>query len=176
MTKEIAKIFLVAAFLISISACERRNCQNVACPVGQACNNGHCYCADGYEGADCGVESYIKYVTGSPGGSGVKSWNVTESCYGGSSNFPSYTTFITHNSSNPSSIEINNMLGGNCTVYANIRTDYSNQGNIVEINSQSCGGITVSGQGTYDVNYNRITFQLNYTYNFNSYQCTQTFY
>jgi len=175
MTKEIAKIFLVASFLITISSCDRRNCQNVSCPVGQNCANGQCYCTDGYEGADCNTESYLKYVTGSTGGSGVKSWNVTETCYSGSSNFPGYTAFITHNSTVPREIEINNFLG-NGTVYATIRTDQSNKGNIVEINSQSCGGIMVSGQGIWDVNYNRITFQLNYTYNFNSYQCTHTFY
>ncbi len=170
MTKEIAKIFLVAAFLVSISACERQSCQNVSCPVGQACNSGRCYCADGYEGTDCIQYAYEKYVAN------FKSWNVTESCYSSSSNFPSYTSFITHSSSNPSEIEINNMLGGLCTVYAYIRTDQSNQGNIVEINTQNCGGITISGQGIWDVNYSRITFELNYTFNGGSYQCTHTYY
>ena len=175
MKNQIAKIFLVAALLITISSCDRQSCKDVACPIGQGCVNGQCYCADGYEGADCNTESYLKYTSGTPGGSGIKSWNVIESCYSGS-NFPGYTAFITHNSTSPREIEINNFLGGSGTVYATIRTDQNNQGNIVEINSQNCGGIVVSGQGTYDVNYNRITFQLNYTYNFTSYQCTHTFY
>jgi len=177
MIKEVAKIFLVGALLVTIWSCEKRNCQNVVCPANQACNNGNCYCADGYEGSDCNTESYIKYVTGTASGSGVKSWNVTESCYSASSNFPSYTSYITHNSSYPNVIEINNMLGGYCgEVIGYIRTDQTNQGNIIEINTQSCGGITLSGQGTWDPNYHRITFQLNYTLNGGSYQCTHTYY
>ena len=177
MTKQIAKIFLVVALLITISSCERRSCQNVACPVGQTCNTGRCFCADGMEGTDCGVESWTKYVSGTLGGSGSKSWNVTESCYSATSNFPSYTSYITHNSAYPSVIEINNMMGGYCgQVIGYIRTDQSNQGNIVEIQTQSCGALTLSGQGTYDVNYHRITFQLNYTWNGGTYQCTHTLY
>ena len=171
MIKEIAKIFLVAALLITISSCERKSCQNVACPVGQACNSGRCFCADGYEGTNCNTLAYEKYVAN------FKSWNVTESCYSASTNFPNYISYITHNSSYPSQIEINNMLGGYCgQVIGYIRTDQSNLGNIVEIQTQSCGGITLSGQGIYDVNYHRITFQLNYTFNGGSYQCTHTYY
>jgi len=171
MKKEIAKIFLVVAFLITISACDRRNCENVVCPVNQGCNNGQCYCGDGYEGTDCNTYSFEKYVAN------FRTWNVTESCYSSSGNFPSYTSYFSHNSSNPSEIEINNMLGSMCTpVYAYIRTDQSNQGNILEINAQNCGGITVSGQGTYNPSLNRITFELNYTFNGGSYQCTHTYY
>jgi hypothetical protein len=178
MKNQVAKIFLVAALLITISSCERKSCQNVACPVGQACNNGRCFCADGYEGANCDVESWTKYTSGLLSGSGSKSWNVTESCYSvPQPNFPSYTAFITHNSSYPNVIEINNMMGGYCgQVIGYIRTDQSNQGNIIEIQTQSCGSLTLNGQGTWDPNYHRITFQLNYTFNGLSYQCTQTFY
>lgn len=175
MIKEMAKIFLVAALLLTISACEKQSCKNVSCPVGQACNSGKCFCADGYEGTNCDVESNTKYVTGYLGGSGYKDWQVYETCNSSSSNFPGYNSTITHNSSNPSEIEINNFFGRG-TVYANIRTDQSNQGNIVEINTQDCGGVTVSGQGTYDVTNSRITFQLNYTLFGASYNCTHTFY
>ncbi len=169
MKNQIAKILLAAALLITISACDRKTCQNVACPVGQGCNNGQCYCADGYEGADCLVPSVDKYVDN------YRNWNVTETCYTSSPNFPSYTAYFVHNSSNPSEIEIHGMLGG--TIYANIRTDNSNQGNIVEINSQNTGAYIVSGQGVYDVNLRRITFNLNYGYsNGPTNQCTHTFY
>jgi hypothetical protein len=171
MINQMAKILLAAALLITISACERKSCQNVACPVGQNCNNGNCYCIDGYEGTNCNTPSYEKYVDN------YRNWNVTESCYSSSPNFPSYTAFFSHNSSNPSELEINNMLGGQCTIYAYIRTDGTNQGNIIEINQQNCGAYTVSGQGIYDPNYRRITFNLTYGYsNGGSYQCTHTFY
>ncbi len=170
MIKEMAKILLAAVLLTTISACDKVTCDNVACPVGQGCNQGRCYCADGYEGTDCNTLSYAKYVDN------FRTWNVTESCYSASPNFPSYSAYFTHNSSNPSELEINNMLGGQCTVYAYIRTDGSNQGNIVEINTQTCGGITISGQGIYDPNYRRVTFNLNYTFGGGNYQCTHTFY
>lgn len=162
----------VFGFLLiaSIASCDRKTCQNVSCPVGQACNNGACYCTDGYEGTDCNTYAYEKFVAN------FRTWNVIESCYSSSPNFPSYTSYFTHNSSNPSEIEIINMLGGMCTVYAYIRTDYNNQGNIIEINSQNCGGITISGQGTYNPSLNRITFNLNYTFNGGTYQCTHTYY
>lgn len=171
MTKAFAKIFLVAALLITISSCERKSCQNVACPVGQACNNGKCYCADGYEGADCSTLSYLKYEAGS------RSWNVSESCYSSASNFGSYTCFMQGNPSDYRQVYIYNMLGNNCNpLIATIRTDYNNLGNILEIPTQSCGGITVSGQGTYYTNpYVNIVFQLNYSYNGGNYQCTETF-
>src|ERR1043165_6255319 len=174
--KTFAKLFLVAILFTTISSCERQSCSDVACPLGQNCANGRCYCADGLEGTDCASESWSKYTSGTIGGGGSKSWNVVESCSNGYSNFASYTALITHNSSDPKLIDINNFLGGNGTVTGVIRTDQSNQGNIVEINNQNCGGILVNGQGTWDPSYHRITFQLNYTYNFTSYQCTHTFY
>ena len=67
-------------------------------------------------------------------------------------------------------------MGGNCSIDAYIRTDQSNLGDIIEIPITTCGGITVSGQGNYDPANNRITFQLNYTTQNGSFQCTQTFY
>ena len=168
--KPLAKIFFASIFLVFVSACERKSCNNVVCPANQSCFNGQCYCADGLEGTNCQTYSYTKYVDNN------RSWYVNESCSGASSNFPSYTCFFTQYSSNPSEIQINNFLGGNCTAYAYIRTDQSNQGNIIDIPSQNCGGITVSGQGTYYSNNHRIIFQLNYTFNFASYSCTHTFY
>ena len=165
-----AKIFLVMIFIVTISACERQSCKNVACPIGQNCNSGRCFCQDGYEGTNCDVNAFEKYVANN------RSWNVSESCYGGSPNFGSYTSFFIHSSSVPSELQIANMLGGNCSVTANIRTDQSNQGNIVEILTQSCGGITVSGQGIYSVTNHTIKFDLNYTLNGTSYQCSHTYY
>ncbi len=171
MKNQIAKILLAAALLITISACDRKTCQNVACPVGQGCNNGQCYCADGYEGADCATPSFEKYVDNG------RSWNVTESCYSSPPNFPSYSASFIHYSNNPSEIQIINFMQSQCTIDAYIRTDNSNQGNIIEINQQNCGAYTVSGQGVYDVNLRRITFNLTYGFsNGGSYQCTHTFY
>jgi hypothetical protein len=161
---------IVFVFMVSIWGCEKRNCNNVVCPVGQACNNGQCYCADGYEGTDCNTLAAEKYVAGN------RNWFVSESCYGGNNNFASYNAFFQQYSSNPSELEIVNLLGGNCSATAYIRTDQSNQGNIIEIPSQSCNGIQLSGQGTYYASNNNIVFQLTYTFNGASYDCTHTFY
>ena len=171
MTKGFAKIFLVAALIVTISSCEKRNCQNVACPVGQACNNGKCYCADGFEGTDCQTQSYLKYEAG------VRDWYVSEACYSSSPNFGNYTAYMMGNPNDYRQVYIYNILGNSCSpMIATIRTDYNNMGNILEIPTQNCGGITVSGQATYAANpYVNIVFQLNYTYNGASYQCTETF-
>lgn len=169
------KIFLVIAFFVGISSCERQSCKNVACPVGQQCNTGRCFCADGYENAPgsttCDQYAYLKYVASN------RSWNVYESCYGSSSNFPSYTCFFQPNTSDFRQVYIYNLLGSNCSVLtAIIHTDGSNQGNILEIPTQNCGGITVSGQAAYySTPYVKIVFQLNYTFNGGTYQCTETF-
>src|SRR4051812_8592982 len=97
MVNGVAKIFLVAVLFISISSCEKRNCQNVACPQGQGCNNGRCYCADGYEGNDCSAYSYLKYEAN------FRDWNVSESCYSSAPNFSGYTISIQHD---PSDIRV----------------------------------------------------------------------
>ena len=170
MITRFAKIFFAFIFIVTISACDRKSCNNVTCPVGQACNNGQCYCADGYEGTNCDVNSSEKYVAGS------RSWTVTESCNGTSPNFFNYNAYFQQYSSNPSEIEIVNLFGSyNVTAY--IRTDQSNTGNIIEIPHQNYDGSnTVSGDGTYNTANNRIIFNLNYTYSGISYQCTHTFY
>lgn len=170
MIKPFAKIFFAFIFFAAISSCEKRNCNNVVCPAGQACNSGKCFCADGFEGTDCQTQSFEKYVASS------RYWNVSESCGNTPPNFSNSTCFFLHNSANPSEIEIVNMFNGNCNAIAYIRTDQSNQGNILEIPTQNCGGITVSGQGTYRTsNFAEIILELNYTWNGNSFQCTHTF-
>ncbi|MFN8322140.1 MAG: hypothetical protein U0T74_05730 [Chitinophagales bacterium] len=166
MMKEIAKIFLVLTFILSISACERKSCQNVVCPTGQSCNSGQCYCQDGLEGTNCTEYSYEKYV---------RTYNYTSESCNPVTPFSTGSVFIQHDfSSSLNQIQIYNLMGGYCTyVTAVIRTDYSNKGNILEIPEQNynCSGNIVSGQGTYDALNNRINLQLYYTFGGLSYQC-----
>lgn len=165
MTKSFAKIFVALAFLFAISGCDRKNCSDVVCDYGMTCNQGQCYCPDGYEGTDCSTVSANKYVG---------SYNVNEACYTGASNFFSYPAYIT-NGYRINELQVSNLFGMTSAI-AYVYTDASNQGNVIEVPMQSQGGLTFSGQGTFDpINY-RITINFNYTYNFSSYQCTHTFY
>ncbi len=171
MIKEIAKIFFAAIFIVTISACERQNCKNVSCPSGQNCNNGKCFCPDGYEGSDCLTLSNAKYDG--------YSYNVSVNCFGSNPPFGTsgYISYMSADS-DPRLIHISNFLGGACSdVIATIRTDGSNEGNILEINYQnaSCGGISVSGNGTWYPQTHTIVFNLDITSG-GTYSCQQTFY
>lgn len=163
MKKEIAKIFLVVAFLITISACDRRNCENVVCPVNQGCNNGQCYCGDGYEGTNCDINSYEKYIV------------INNYAYESCNTPPPFTTtnvYITWDGVYINQVHIHNLMGSNCPdVIAIIRTDANNEGNILEINEQTCGGSSVSGQGTYDKINHRVNLQLYYNVSGTGYSC-----
>ena len=118
MIKNLTKIFLATAFIVTISACERKSCNNVVCPTGQSCVSGSCYCTDGLEGDNCDVYSYVKYV---------RSYNfVSESC-NPVTPFTTANVFIQHDgAANLNQIQIYNLMGGYCTyVAALIRTDYN---------------------------------------------------
>lgn len=172
MIKEIAKIFFAAIFIVTISACERQSCKNVTCPAGQNCNNGKCFCPDGYEGTDCLTLSNTKYDG--------HSFNVTVNCFGSNPPFGTsgYTAYMSADS-DPRLIHISGLLGGVCSdIIAVIRTDAgTNQGNILEISAQNnnCGGITVSGDGTWYPQTNSIIFNLNISSG-GTYNCQHTFY
>lgn len=152
--------------IVTISGCDRRSCNDVICGVNQQCQQGNCYCQDGYEGTDCNTPSADKYVG---------NYSVYESCTSGPANFPSYNTSIYKDNFDERIIYISDLFGQGAQATAYIFTDQSNTGNYFEINSQSQGGIQFSGNGTYDVVLNRITLNLNYTWNFGSYSCTHTF-
>lgn len=167
MISRLAKIFFAFIFVVTVSSCDRKNCTNVVCPAGQACNNGQCYCPDGYEGSDCQTESFLKYTS-------INSF-TSESC----NTPPPFTTtnvYITAGSY-VNQIHIHNLMGSNCfDVIATIHTDTNNEGNILEITQQNCGASTISGQGTYDKVNHRINLQLYYNDGFTSYQCNTTLY
>jgi hypothetical protein len=160
-----AKIFFVSICFLTISSCERQNCKNVVCPVGETCNNGHCFCTDGYEGTDCQTLSYLKYTS-------LNSF-TSEHCNGTPPFGNTSNVFITWDGNYANQIHIHNLMGGNCTdVLATIRTDNNNEGNLLEIPQQDCGGSSVSGQGSYDKFNHRVTLQLYYTVSGTPYTCT----
>ncbi len=166
MVAKVSKILAAVFIIFYASSCENRKCTDVICGVNQICNNGNCFCADGYEGSGCSTLSYLKYIG---------NYNVSENCFTQGSNFGSYTAFITQGTTNQT-LFINNLFGQGVQAAAIIRTDQSNQGNFLEIPQQSQGALTFSGQGTFNPVNNRMTLQLTYSFNFGNYQCEHTFF
>ncbi|MES2622233.1 MAG: hypothetical protein V4615_15390 [Bacteroidota bacterium] len=158
------KIFFAFIFILTVSSCERKNCTNVVCPAGQSCANGQCVCDNGYEGSDCQTLSYLKYTQ-------LNSF-TSEQC----NTVPPFSTsnvYITWDGTYAYQIRIHNLMGSNCfDVLANIYTDSNNEGNQIQIPEQSCGGSSVSGQGTYDKVNRRLTLELYYNAGGTPYTCT----
>ena len=168
MNKSLVKIFTAALFIITISGCDRKNCTDVVCDYGMSCYQGNCYCPDGYEGTDCAIASNTKYIGG---------WQAYEQCSSGLGNFSNYNCYISPSSNGYAyQLEISNLFGLTYAI-ANIRTDPSNQGNLIEIPYQNQGGISLQGEGTYNPYGNpQMSINFSYTYNGGSYQCTHQFY
>jgi hypothetical protein len=160
------KLFFVFISILTISSCERRNCTNVVCPANQACNSGQCYCMDGLEGVNCETPSYEKYLTLNNGA--YENCNTTPP-------FFTNSVYITWNGNYTNQIQINGLMGNSCyDITAIIRTDNNNEGNLIEIPEQFCGGSSVSGQGTYDKLNRRLNLQLYYNAGGTPYTCTTT--
>lgn len=155
------KISFACLFMLTIASCKDK-CESVVCPINQGCNSGRCYCADGLEGDDCTTYAYEKYVANS------RYWFVSGIC--NIPNMQTFSTYFYYDGFSPiNKIWIYNLFPNPISVF--IRTDQSNQGNLLEIPEQRYDGTnTVYGQGTYNYN-NRITLQLTYTFNGASYQC-----
>lgn len=167
MINRAAKILFVTVTFFFIQGCDRRDCTNVTCQAYETCFQGACYCADGFEGADCSTPSYQKYIG---------SYNVSESCATTSPNFFSYTAYVTQGSYS-NQIYFNGLFNMGVQAIAYIyNTTGGAQGTYFEIPTQQQGAMTYSGQGNYDIYNNRITVNFNYTWNGASYQCTHTFY
>lgn len=166
MLKSFVKIFVAAIIITTIAGCDNKSCNDVVCDYGQNCFQGQCYCADGFEGTDCSIQSTNKYIG---------SWQAYENCYTGIPNFSGYNCYISPSSNYVFQVEISNLFGIGMYVLANIRTDQSNQGNIIEIPTQTQGSLTVQGEGTFNSVNNNMSINFNYTYNGTTYQCTHQF-
>lgn len=162
-------ILLVAVALVAITAlpgCDSRSCRDVTCGLNQVCVQGNCLCADGLEGTDCSVQSFQKYL---------RNYQVFENCFGTPSPVGNYMSFITPGV-RFNEVILNNFLGQGIQATAVIRTDQTNQGNLLQIPTQNWGSTSFSGQGFYNPATQRITFQMTYNFNFTSYQCEHIFY
>jgi hypothetical protein len=166
MKQHILLLFIIPALLL-MSGCDRKSCKEVQCAYNQQCINGECYCLNGYEGSACETESYKKYE---------RSYLVYENCMQSNPTIGQYSCTIYHDPTYINKITINGFLGMGFQLSAYITTDGNNKGNSVTIPDQNLGGLTINGYGTFDEYNNRLTLNVNYTYNFESKSCTHTFY
>lgn len=153
---------LAVFFVLLFAAGCTNNCKDVLCSLGQTCSNGTCYCNDGYYGTNCDSLSYIYYVN--------HTYYVTDGCSG----YSGY--YATMSYANTSTVTINNFFNQGVSITAYLKGDDSHSPNNLYIPQQSFAGSgTVQGTGYRIPGTNRINFTLNYTFNFQSGTCTQTF-
>jgi hypothetical protein len=166
-------VTLITCLLIFISGCESKSCKNTLCGVNQVCNNGACYCLDGYEGSACNQLSATKFITKS-GTSSYYQWTVSENCQNGGGGSTYYTSFQS-TGSNISELVFNFLGTYQITAYIRGATDGS--GNTIEIPTQQLGGSgTIYGLGTYNTVNKQITINFEYTLNGQNKACVHNFY
>lgn len=164
--KHLLTFFLFSAMLI-IAGCDSRSCKNVQCRTNEICANGGCFCNDGYYGENCDQRSADKFAN--------KSYFVSEYCQAGSGAGSGYYAHI-YEGFTAGTITINNFLGYGYQITAYLKGDANKTGNYIYIPEQPIGGSgSVQGEGYFEPAVNRITFNINYTFNLQSNSCTQTF-
>ena len=166
------KVFFATIFLLSIWACDRKNCSKVVCPSNQECYQGECQCHDGYQGANCDSLSSYQYVG---------NWLVNENCGTGvPPNQTGYQVFISQVGSPVNYIDFSNFLntGNDCIAQIYNQTPGS-EGLSFYIQAQNVGGIAIANSyGTYSTATGApvLTLNLNYTYQSINYTCQETMY
>ncbi|MFN8309751.1 MAG: hypothetical protein U0T73_14050 [Chitinophagales bacterium] len=168
------KIRLMAAavmimMIAGMESCSTKSCSKVTCGLNQVCNNGQCFCNNGYEGDSCNKLSYPKFIG---------TYFVNETCNGTGGS--SYTAYITQGSTDVSSLDITNFLG-QFTVRAYIRSTVDKKGTYLEIPDQTLGGTSdnmINGQGNFEYvgAQQRIVLNVNYRLNSTDRACSHVFY
>lgn len=161
--KTISNVLAFAFVLLALHSCDRKSCENVICNTpNSTCVEGTCYCRAGYEGDNCDILSYEKYVG---------SYNVSENC---TTTFSGFVNQYYSSSISPTSqidvISINNF--GNRGLPVNVVIV---DATYLVIPDRNYGAIDVSGgEGFYEY-INRIRFEYNYSAGTNFHACTAIF-
>lgn len=143
------------------TSCDPRSCEDVICPVNSECYLGECLCPAGFEGANCDILSYNKYLG---------NYQVNESCPGSPIGGNNYSASIIKSSFNDaSSIIITNMLGLGLSAEAQV------SGNFISIPNQNLGATQIEGTGEYDEITQRVIIYYQYVQSGQVYQCTAYF-
>lgn len=174
----IAGVLLFISLITITSGC-KKTCSNVHCRsygyntslgayTTEICNNGTCYCPNGYEGDSCQTLSLNKFLNPS------QSWQVFDQCSNNGNSY--YVNFY----SNPPYVNmflINGLFNGGSQIEADIISNASHQGINLNIPTQSTSAGTInSGSGFYQSNsgQGKVTLTLDYTSNSTGLETTCT--
>ncbi|HXH20017.1 MAG TPA: hypothetical protein VNJ07_13145 [Chitinophagales bacterium] len=161
MHKNLLLFYGILFIGLFFSSCEKKSCVDVICPgVNSTCIDGRCYCIAGYEGENCDILSYEKYIG---------SYQVSESC---TTTFSGYVNQQFTSSITPGFridvISLNNFSNRGLAIDVSII-----DATYLAISDQNIGAIDVSGgEGFYEVFNNRIRFEYSYTVSGNFHSCT----
>lgn len=141
-------IAFFSLFIIILSAAGCKKSCGV-CDYGTACNNGYCFCPNGYEGDSCKTLSATKYL---------HNFTVSDPCSGSST----YSVYVTADPYIANKLWFNNLFGQ--AIEVDIYSDASKQGVTLGIPDQDFGVAEVTGTGTYQAvnGYGRITLNVDY--------------
>lgn len=158
--KNLFKFLLVVALSSTVlTSCKEDDpCEGVSCLNGGTCANGTCDCDAGFEGSDCGTQMRTKFIA---------AYSVTESCTSG--NF-SYDISIVTSASGVSNVIINNFGGYGITATGTVN------GKTLTIPNATADvqGVSVSYQGTGQINGNILTMNYSVSAGGTSDPCTAT--
>ena len=130
------------------TGCQRK-CK--VCDYGTFCNNGYCFCPNGFEGDSCHTYSNLKFLN--------LNYIVSDPCSGNNG----YSVYITGDQNYPNKLYINNLFTS-FQVEADIYSNASKQGIDLVVPDQVIGAVEVSGSGIYQVYGGRARITLNLSY------------
>lgn len=156
--------------LATITSSCKKTCSNTHCRsygynttlgayTAEVCNNGNCYCPNGFEGDSCQILSALKFINPSP------QWQVSDQCAQNGNVY--YVTIYTNgNGGYYNVLTINNLFNNGSSVEADIISNASHQG--INLNIPTQGQIN-GGTGFYQSPGNgslgKITLSLDYVTN-----------
>ncbi|MBL7766216.1 MAG: calcium-binding EGF-like domain-containing protein [Chitinophagaceae bacterium] len=145
-------LFLMLASTVVFNACVKDPCKDIICRNNGICRDGRCKCATGFEGPNCSVKMYEKFIG---------TWDGSYRCNG---LIPETMTLIVAPETEPNKISIYNIFSQTVAILAVVDIDK------VTIPEQTLGNITYSGNGYIESKYITlyITQRDNITGNYNS--------
>ncbi|MEN9347482.1 MAG: hypothetical protein RLZZ77_993 [Bacteroidota bacterium] len=158
--KNLFKFLLVVALSSTVlTSCKEDDpCEGVSCLNGGTCVDGNCDCDAGFEGTDCGTQMRTKFIA---------SYAVSEACTSG--NY-TYDMTISTSATSASSVIIDNFGGVGISATGTV-----NGKTLTIPNATSdVGGVSVTYQGSGQINGNILTMSYSLTYNGTTDPCTST--
>jgi hypothetical protein len=160
--------------LATISTGCKKGCSDVHCRsygyisslntyTAEVCNNGTCYCPNGFEGDSCQILSAYKFIHP------TASWLVSDACSLNGSNYY-VNIYSNYPQTNVNVLLINGLFGGGAQVEADIISNASHQGINLNVPPQvTPSGSINGGSGVYQSScatcQGKITLSLDYTSN-----------